>query len=94
MINFLLILTSFIIIIISVKLIISEKNKSNFDYIINYKLEEEDIELSNNIVDITTKKEDKIKQLINEGYKDDEICNELNIGRGELLLIKKCYKIS
>lgn len=94
MINFLLILTSFIIIIISIKLIISEKNKSNFDYIINYKLEEEDIELSNNIVDITTKKEDKIKQLINEGYKDDEICNELNIGRGELLLIKKCYKIS
>jgi DNA-binding NarL/FixJ family response regulator len=94
MINFLLILTSFIIIITSIKLIISEKHKSNFDYIINYKLEEEDMELSNNIVDITTKKEDKIKQLINKGYKDDEICNELNIGRGELLLIKKCYKIS
>lgn len=94
MINILLILTSFVIIIISIKLIISEKNKVNFDYILNYKLEEENIELLDNAVAVSTKKEEKIKQLINKGYEDDQICKTLNIGRGELLLIKNCYKIS
>ena len=93
MIKTLLIIISFATITISVRSIVNEKKKSNFDEILNYKLEEESIEELNYAVDISTNKEEGIKQLINEGYEDDEICKELNIGRGELLLIKKCYKM-
>ena len=94
MIKLLLILISFIIIAISVKSMSSEKNISKFDYILNYKLEEESMEPLDNNLDILDNKEEKIRQLINSGYQEEQICKELNIGRGELLLIKKCYKIS
>ena len=33
----------------------------------------------------------KIKELINEGVNEDEICEKLSIGKGELLLIKDLY---
>ncbi|MCC0627664.1 MULTISPECIES: flagellar protein [unclassified Clostridioides] len=35
----------------------------------------------------------KVKHLINSGYDDVEICKVLDIGKGELLLIRSCYKI-
>ncbi|MCC0641082.1 MULTISPECIES: flagellar protein [unclassified Clostridioides] len=35
----------------------------------------------------------KVKHLINSGYDDVEICKMLDIGKGELSLIKSCYKI-
>lgn len=35
----------------------------------------------------------KVKHLINSGYDDVEICNMLGIGKGELSLIRSCYKI-
>ncbi|MGO1044364.1 flagellar protein [Clostridioides difficile] len=35
----------------------------------------------------------KVKYLINSGYDDVEICKVLNIGKGELSLIRSCYKI-
>ncbi|MDB0440876.1 flagellar protein [Clostridioides difficile] len=35
----------------------------------------------------------KVKHLINSGYDDVEICKTLHIGKGELSLIKSCYKI-
>ncbi|MCC0783718.1 flagellar protein [Clostridioides sp. ES-S-0108-01] len=35
----------------------------------------------------------KVKHLINSGYDDVEICKALDIGKGELLLIRSCYKI-
>lgn len=35
----------------------------------------------------------KVKHLINSGYDDVEICKMLHIGKGELSLIKSCYKI-
>ena len=93
MIKALLVIISFVIIIIAAKSIVNEKNKYKFDEILNYKLEEEIFEVINDTVETQVKQEEEIKQLINEGYKDDQICKELNIGRGELLLIKKCYKI-
>lgn len=36
-------------------------------------------------------KKDKIKTLLDLGYSDEEICKELNLGKGELQLIKKIY---
>lgn len=35
----------------------------------------------------------QIKHLMNKGYNDVEICKMLDIGKGELSLIKRCYKI-
>lgn len=35
----------------------------------------------------------KVKHLINSGYDDVEICKMLGIGKGELSLIRSCYKI-
>ncbi|MGO0862377.1 flagellar protein [Clostridioides difficile] len=35
----------------------------------------------------------KVKHLISSGYDDVEICKMLHIGKGELSLIKSCYKI-
>ncbi|MCI9976974.1 flagellar protein [Clostridioides difficile] len=35
----------------------------------------------------------KVKHLINSGYDDVEICKMLDIGKGELSLIRSCYKI-
>jgi len=49
--------------------------------------------LIDNIEEIEYTKEEQIKKLIVKGYKDEEICKDLNIGRGELLLIKKCYQL-
>ncbi|MFN1845275.1 DUF6115 domain-containing protein [Clostridioides difficile] len=35
----------------------------------------------------------KVKHLISSGYDDVEICKMLDIGKGELSLIRSCYKI-
>ncbi|EQF29063.1 putative flagellar protein [Clostridioides difficile CD160] len=35
----------------------------------------------------------RVKHLINSGYEDVEICKMLGIGKGELSLIRSCYKI-
>lgn len=35
----------------------------------------------------------KVKHLINSGYDDVEICKMLDIGKGELSLIRSCYNI-
>ena len=37
-------------------------------------------------------KTDRIKQLIKEGYSDEEICNKLSVGKGEILLVKGLFK--
>lgn len=37
-------------------------------------------------------KKEKIKKLINEGLTDDEICNRLSLGKGEVLLVRSLYK--
>lgn len=44
-----------------------------------------------NEVDNKTKT-DRIKQLIKEGYSDEEICNKLSVGKGEILLVKGLFK--
>ena len=56
-----------------------------------------DINYSNmkNNTDNNLNKNDKviqIKQLIQQGKTDDEICNILSIGKGEVLLIRGLYK--
>ncbi|MGL5152461.1 MAG: DUF6115 domain-containing protein [Clostridium sp.] len=37
-------------------------------------------------------KKDKIRNLIREGFTDEEICVELSIGKGEVLLVRNLYK--
>jgi len=93
MINTLLIIISLIIIAISIRSIDNEKDKNKFDELLNYELEKEKFESIDNISEIEYTKEEQIKKLIIKGYKDEEICKDLNIGRGELLLIKKCYQL-
>ena len=44
-----------------------------------------------NEVDNKTKT-DRIKHLIKEGYSDEEICNKLSVGKGEILLVKGLFK--
>lgn len=37
-------------------------------------------------------KKSKIIELIKEGYSEDEICNKLSLGKGEVLLVKNLFK--
>ena len=39
-----------------------------------------------------SKKTEKIKELLNEGLSEDEICHRLSISKGEVLLVKDLYK--
>lgn len=80
--------------ILELKEIVMESKKQNIEDIESYRDKEEEI-----INEINYKKEissvnnqndklNKIKSLINEGYTEDEICNKLGIGKGEVLLVK------
>lgn len=46
----------------------------------------------NNKFNDTNSKIDIIRQMINAGYSDEDICRELKIGKGEVLLIRGLYK--
>lgn len=37
-------------------------------------------------------KTELIKELIEQGLKDDEICNKLSLGKGEVILVRGLYK--
>ncbi len=37
-------------------------------------------------------KKSQIIKLIKEGYSEDEICNKLSLGKGEVLLVKNLFK--
>lgn len=39
-----------------------------------------------------SKKTEKIKELLNEGLSEDEVCHRLSISKGEVLLVKDLYK--
>lgn len=40
---------------------------------------------------ITNEKVFKVKELLNQGFNMEEICAQLNLGKGEVLLIKELY---
>lgn len=40
---------------------------------------------------ITNEKVSKVKALLNQGFNMEEICAQLNLGKGEVLLIKELY---
>lgn len=46
----------------------------------------------NNIEKDKDNKTNKIRDLINEGLTDDEICNRLSLGKGEVLLVRSLYR--
>lgn len=85
--------------------IIKEENKNNelesYEYIeesviskINFSNKESKSENRKieNIENHNDNKLSKVKKLIEIGLSDDEICNELSIGKGEVLLIKNLLK--
>ena len=43
-------------------------------------------------INFNSKKTEKIKELLNEGLSEDEICHRLSISKGEVLLVKDLYK--
>lgn len=51
-----------------------------------------EINYNNSNIEEKTTKTDIIRKMISEGYSDDDICEELNIGKGEVLLIRGLYK--
>jgi len=44
-------------------------------------------------VESNSGKVEKIKTLLNDGHTEEEVARELNIGKGEVLLIRELYKI-
>lgn len=58
----------------------------------NDNLYEDKIEKENLILKADSKKTEKIKELLNEGLSEDEICHRLSISKGEVLLVKDLYK--
>jgi translation elongation factor EF-G len=53
---------------------------------------DENTNINNIEIDTYNEKVEGVYDLITKGYSDYEICKKLNIGKGELLLIKNCYK--
>ncbi|NMS89653.1 flagellar protein [Clostridioides difficile] len=82
------------------KVIAEIRNNNHMKVYENYNLINTNIEKKENIF-IESKQEIKkenelslkVKHLINSGYEDVEICKMLDIGKGELSLIRSCYKI-
>lgn len=42
-------------------------------------------------VNVKSEKTEKIRAMVVEGYSDEDICKRLNIGKGELLLVKSLF---
>lgn len=55
-------------------------------------LEDEDKGVISEINFGNSEKTEKIKEMINKGKSDEEICNSLGIGKGEVLLIRELLK--
>lgn len=55
-------------------------------------LEDEDKGVISEINFGNSEKTEKIKEMINKGKSDEEICNSLGIGKGEVLLIRELIK--
>lgn len=64
---------------------IEEERKEDHDIVC-------DIDFNRKQIDTISNKADIIRKMISEGYSDDDICKELKIGKGEVLLIKGLYK--
>ena len=85
-----------------------QKEIEELNNVINYSKDIKNINKSSDIVidnNITTKditeekisendndKVTKIKSMIVDGYTDEEICNKMQIGKGEVLLIRGLFK--
>lgn len=88
--------------IVNIKEEINEmKHGKNIEETDNYKevvkeekpKEEEKVEKDTGIlVEGTLSKISKVKSLMEEGFTDEEICEKLSLGKGEVLLIKGLYQ--
>lgn len=67
--------------------VLVEKEEENSE--IKFLLNEED-----GVINQISKKgkTELIKELIEQGLKDDEICNKLSLGKGEVILVRGLYK--
>jgi len=73
------------------KIILQEDNNENSKKVneIEYLLEGKE-EVINNIS--KKRKSDRIKELLDMGFTEDEICGKLSIGKGEVLLVKGLFR--
>lgn len=67
----------------------SELQENIFD---NNKEDVDKEELNENNIDKEISKSEQVRRLEEAGFTDDEICSQLNLGKGEVLLIKGLYK--
>lgn len=73
---------------------IERQKEGNKDFIIKdeaKKFTQSNVKLSDNIIKDSNPKVDKIVKMLDKGMSDDEICDDLKVGKGELLLIKELY---
>ncbi|MGL5633665.1 MAG: hypothetical protein ACRCX8_08185 [Sarcina sp.] len=77
--------------------LISERLEQNVINDINIKKDKtyddlpEAVEIFNDNTNSSLKKVEEVKKLLSQGISDESICTKLEIGRGELLLIKGLY---
>ena len=72
---------------------LNKVNKESFDNIKETMLLEKSNDNNGVINDIHVKiKTETIKELIDLGFSDDEICEKLSLGKGEVQLVKGLYK--
>ena len=71
------------------KYINSELEENIFD---NIKEDVDNEELNEETINKEISKSEQVRRLEEAGFTDDEICSQLNLGKGEVLLIKGLYK--
>ncbi|MBD7915307.1 hypothetical protein H9660_09120 [Clostridium sp. Sa3CUN1] len=70
----------------------NDKNESNLDKDIISEIDFSNKIESNKKENFQSEKQKKVKLLLDKGLTDNEICEKLNIGKGEVLLIKSLLK--
>lgn len=72
-----------------------EKYVSENEFLINSSTDEDvisDINFSNNVGNIEISKVEEIKNLLEQGLTEDEVCHALSVSKGEILLVKELFK--
>jgi hypothetical protein len=76
----------------------SEESDDNKSVALDYRIDDEAIyeepvsTAENSKTNMISDKARSVKELLEKGFTDDQICEELAIGKGEVLLIKGLYK--
>lgn len=72
-----------------------ESYVSENEFLINSDADEDvvsEINFSNNVGNIEVSKVEDIKNLLEQGLTEDEVCHTLSVSKGEILLVKELFK--